>query len=157
VYSNYCRILPDFATRSATVGSTTTDAFVADGQSGDCLLLVFCDTDAAGKMTINRLIGYYRTSTGGGTEGPVRRFDRTINPAVDPAVTPIYQILNSNVPVSSAQSHPVVLQLAQGLADGKLFYNYRDQAVMIRGQIIEEGNERRRAVNTYNFTVAPRG
>ena len=33
----------------------------------------------------------------------------------------------------------------QGLADGNLFYNFKDNAVMIRGQIIEEGNQRRQA------------
>lgn len=160
VYSNYCRILPDFNTRSVTVGSVTQDAFVADGQTGDFLVLFFCDTDGNGRMTINRIIGYYRTPADPNdpaSKGPVRRFDRTISPAVDPAVTPIYTILNTNVPASTANTNPIVLQLAQGLANGDLFYNYKDQAVMIRGQIIEQGNQRRQAVNTYNFTVAPRG
>ena len=160
VYSNYCRVLPDFNTRSRNVGATAEDAFVADGESGDFLILVFCDTDSAGKMTVNRIVGYYRTPADPNdpaSQGPVRRFDRTISPAVDPAVTPIYQILNNTVPTSTANTNPIVLQLAQGLADGNLFYNYKDQAVMIRGQIIEQGNQRRQAVNTYNFTVAPRG
>ncbi len=161
VYSNYFRIYPDFATRSTTSGGTTLDAAVADGQSGDFLLLVFCDTDAAtGKTTINRLIGYYRNPTDPNdpaSTGPVRRFDKVISPAVDPAVTPIYSILNTNVPTNSTSGHAIVLQLAQGLSNGNLFYDFVDRSVMIRGQIVEEGNQMRRAVNTYNFTVSPRG
>lgn len=158
VYSNFARVLPDFSTRSVTSGGTTRDAFVADAQSGDCLLLFYCDTDTSGVTTINRIVGYYRTpASQNDPKGPVRRFVRDISPAVNPATTPIYQILNTHVPANTANTNPVVLQLAQGLADGKLFYNYKDQAVMVRGQIIEEGNTRRRAVNTYNFTVAPRG
>lgn len=166
VYSNYFRIYPNFTTRSTTSGSTTTDAAVHDGESGDFLCLFFCDTDATtGKTTINRIIGYYRdpddpsvsTST-----GPVRKFDKTISPAVDPAVTPIYTILDNNVAASTAHTNPVVLQLAQGLANGTLFYDYYDRSVMVKGQIIEtmSGNKNdanRRAINTYNFTVSPRG
>jgi hypothetical protein len=162
VYSNYFRIYPSFTTRSATSGATTIDASVNDGQSGDMLVLVFCDTDATtGKTTINRLVGYYRQPSDPAnpttTTGPVRKFDAVINPAVDPAVTPIYTILNNNVPTSTASTNPVVLQLAQGLANGMLFYDYFDRSVMIKGQIIEQGDQRRRAVNTYNFTVSPRG
>ena len=171
VYSNYFRLYQNFTTRSVTNGGATTDATLNDGASGDFLLLVFADTDpTTGKTTINRLIGYYRdpddpsvaTST-----GPVRKFDKVISPAVDPAVTPIYSILNTNVPTSTAHTNPIVLQLAQALAGGAkpdgtvtsgLFYNYYDRSVMVKGQIIEDtGMQYRRAINTYNFTVSPRG
>jgi hypothetical protein len=161
VYSNYFRIYPDFYTRSYSSGGTTMDAAVADGQSGDFLLLIFCDTEAAtGKTKINRLIGYYRNPTNPddpASTGPVRRFDTVISPAVDPAVTPIATLLNTHVPTSTANTNPVVLQLAQGLSNGNLFYDFLDRSVMIRGQIVEQGNQTRRAVNTYNFTVSPRG
>ncbi|QYM79556.1 prepilin-type N-terminal cleavage/methylation domain-containing protein [Horticoccus luteus] len=161
VYSSYFRIFPSFSQRSVTSGGVTTDAAVSDGQSGDFLLLVFADTDiTSGKTLISRIIGYYRdpenpsvaTST-----GPVRKFDRTLSPAVDAAVTPLYQILNTNVPVATAHTNPVVLQLAQGLSNGSLFYDFYDRSIMVRGQVIEQGNVLRRAVNTYNFTVSPRG
>jgi prepilin-type N-terminal cleavage/methylation domain-containing protein len=166
VYSNYFRIYPNFSTRSTTSASVTTDAALHDGQSGDFLVLVFADTDpATGRTTVNRLVGYYRdpddpasaTST-----GPVRKFDKVISPAVDPAVTPIYTILNDNVANSTAHTNPAVLQLAQGLANGTLFYDYYDRSVMVKGQIIEtmsgtHGDVNRRAINTYNFTVSPRG
>jgi prepilin-type N-terminal cleavage/methylation domain-containing protein len=161
VYSNYFRLYSSFTNRSTTVAGTTVDAGLNDGQSGDMLVLVFCDTNATtGKTTVNRLVGYYRQPadpSSPSSTGPVRKFDRVINPPVDPAVTPIYSILNANVPTSTANSNPIVLQLAQGLANGALFYNYFDRSVMIKGQIIEQGDQRRRAVNTYNFTVSPRG
>ena len=148
-----------------------TDATLNDGASGDFLLLVFADTDpTTGKTTINRLIGYYRDPADPSvamSTGPVRKFDQVISPAVDPAVTPIYSILNTNVPTSTAHSNPIMLQLAQALAGGAkpdgtvtsgLFYNYYDRSVMVKGQIIEDtGMQYRRAINTYNFTVSPRG
>lgn len=171
VYSNYFRIYKNFATRSVTTGSTTTEAYMADGQSGDFLVFVFADTDlTTGKTTINRLIGYYRdpaVPTDPASTGPVRKFDKIISPAVDPTVTPIYTILDNNVPTSTAHTNRIVLQLAQGLAAGTmpdgtvtygLFYNYYEHSVMVKGQIIENtGMSFRRAINTYNFTVSPRG
>ena len=161
VYSNYFKIYPNFTTRSVTASGVTTDAWVADGQSGDMLVLVFCDTDpSTGRTTVNRLVGYYRdpddpnsaTST-----GPVRKFDKVISPAVDLATTSLYAVLNANVATNTAPTNPIVLQLAQGLSNGTLFYDFLDRSVMIRGQIIEQGDQRRRAINTYNFTVSPRG
>jgi prepilin-type N-terminal cleavage/methylation domain-containing protein len=162
VYSNYFRIYPTFSNRSATSGSTTIDGNINDGQSGDMLVLVYADTDlTTGKTTINRLVGYYRDPadpTDPTSTGPVRKFDRVISPAVDPTVTPIYSILNSNVATTTAHTNPIVLQLAQGLANGSLFYDFYDRSVMVKGQIIEStGMTYRRAINTYNFTVSPRG
>ena len=50
-----------------------------------------------------------------------------------------------------------VIELSAGIASGKLFYNFYDRSVMVKGEIIHEGNAFRRASNTYNFTVSPRG
>lgn len=58
--------------------------------------------------------------------------------------------------LGSAQ-HRVVLELSRGLAEGVLFYNYQGQSVIVRGEIIHPGNRQKRATNTYNFTVTPRG
>jgi len=158
VFSNYFRIYPNFTTRSVTTGGVTSDASVNDGQSGDFLLLVFSDTDVAtGKNTLSRLVGYYRDPTVAGGTGPVRKFDVTLKAGVDPAATPLYQVLNTYVPASTAHTNGIVLELAQGLSDGTLFHNFYDRSVMVRGQIIEQGDQLRRAVNTYNFTVSPRG
>lgn len=161
VYSSYFRIFPNFTQRSVTAGGVTSSAAVSDGQSGDFLVLVFADTDvSSGKTLISRIIGYYRdpdSPSVASSTGPVRKFDRQISPAIDAAVTPLYQILNTYVSTSTAHTNPVVLQLAQGLSNGSLFYDFYDRSIMVRGQIIEQGNLMQRAVNTYNFTVSPRG
>ncbi len=166
VYSNYFRIYPDFATRSTTSSGVTTDAYVRDGQTGDFLVLVFADTNTSGVTTINRLIGYYRDPDNTGI-GPVRKFDVTVSPATiigtttnagaSPPVYTMYDLLNAYEPTANAHTNNVVIQLAQGLASGNLFYDFYDRSIMIRGQINEQGGMIRKAVNTYNFTVSPRG
>ena len=165
VASNYFRIYPDFQTRTAPV---------TDGNSGEFLVLVFTDTALndsadgtikAGRTLITQLVGYYRdpfNPTDPTSLGPVRKFDTGL-PGSAHAITSADQILDlptlltNYAPTSSAHSNPIVIQLAQGLADGNLFYDYYDRSVMIRGQIVERGNQTKNAVNTYNFTVSPRG
>jgi hypothetical protein len=71
------------------------------------------------------------------------------------------------MPTTNQSTNPIVVQLAQALAVGTsntegLFYDFKDRSVMVRGQIIETGSGsatdvNRRAVNTYNFAVSPRG
>jgi hypothetical protein len=164
-YSNYFMIFPDFATR-ATAGK---DANVNDGSSGDFLLLVATvtclqnDTPVAGMLAgnnyITNLTGYYRDATTT-TSGPVRRFSVPVNYA-DPTKlggAPISTLLNTYMPASNSGSNAIIIQLAQGLANGTLFYDFQDHSVMIRGQIIESGGQgNRKAVSTYNFSVSPRG
>jgi hypothetical protein len=149
VASNYFRIYPDYQTRTA----------VTDGNSGDFLLLIFTAMNATtGASTIERLIGYYRdpaNTSDPASLGPVRRFDVAIATA-DQSLD-LATLLTQYAPTTSTHANPVVIQLAQGLANGDLFYNYYDRSVMIRGQIVEQGNQMRSAVNTYNFTVSPRG
>jgi hypothetical protein len=169
VYSNYFRIYPNFATRSTTTSGVTTDAYVRDGQTGDFLVLVFADTNASSASAptlISELIGYYRDPAANGV-GPVRKFDVTINPAAvigsvtntgaNPPVYTMYDLLNAYAPTANAHTNGIVIQLAQGLASGNLFYDFYDRSIMIRGQINEQGSMIRNAVNTYNFTVSPRG
>ena len=49
-----------------------------------------------------------------------------------------------------------MLELAKGLANERLFYNYRDHSIVVNGQILH-GNAARSVTNTYNFTISPRG
>jgi prepilin-type N-terminal cleavage/methylation domain-containing protein len=159
IFANKFRIYKNFATRTVIDDGVTIEGHVADGMSGDFLVLMFFETNVVtGKVSINRLIGYYRDpdSTDAKATGPVRKFDVDIVPAVS-SNTSISSLLNTYVPVSTAHTHEEVIQLAQGLSNGSLFYNFYDRSVMIKGQIIEKGNQYRRAVNTYNFTVSPRG
>jgi prepilin-type N-terminal cleavage/methylation domain-containing protein len=158
-YANYFLIYPDFSTRTTTTtttdpvtGATTTkisDLSVNDGVSGDMLVLIF--NDDADDTKVSRLIGYYRAPTGSINEGPVRRFDITISPSSSAAV-------NTLLPaVSTLNTNQEVVQISVGLADGKLFYNLFDRSVMVKGQIIHRGSLTKRAINTYNFTISPRG
>jgi hypothetical protein len=171
VYSNYFRIYPNFSHRTDTVAGVTTDAAVRDGLSGDFLVLAFTDTDTAGVTTVNQLIGYYRDPADplhpDTSLGPVRRFDVTINPkvivgsttntGVTPPVYTMYDLLDLYQPTGNAHLNAPVIQLAQGLSNGTLFYNFYDRSIMIKGQVQEQGNLIKKAVNTYNFTVSPRG
>ncbi len=152
VASNYFRIFPDFQNRTTAV---------TDGYSGEFLVLIFADTSAStGITTTTRLVGYYRDPVDPNDPtslGPVRKFDKMIDAA--DGSSDLTSLLNNAkyAPVSSAHNNPIVIQLAQGLSDGNLFYDFYDRSIMIRGQIVERGNESKSAVNTYNFTVSPRG
>jgi prepilin-type N-terminal cleavage/methylation domain-containing protein len=150
VASNYFRIYPDYQTRTA---------FVTDGMSGDFLILAFTDTNnAAGAYYITQLVGYYRDAdpTNPTSLGPVRRFSVMIATADQSKDLPT--LVAQYVPSSSTPTDPVVIQLAQGLSNGSLFYDYRDRSIMVRGQIVDYGSQGgRAAINTYNFTVSPRG
>jgi prepilin-type N-terminal cleavage/methylation domain-containing protein len=152
VASNYFRIYPDFQTRTS---------FVTDGTSGDFLILAYTNTNATtGTFYTTQLVGYYRdvpaSSVDPAALGPVRRFNVAIASADQLKDLPT--LIAQYVPTSSSSSNPVVIQLAQGLSDGSLFYDYRDRSVMVRGQIVDYGSSgARAAINTYNFTVSPRG
>ena len=162
VYSNYFRIYSDFATR---------DVYQTDGGTGDFLLLAYTDPATTnGISLVNELRGYYRDPDGTGV-GPVRRFIAPVSPSAIIGTTtntsatpnPIYtltDLINAYAPAANQHTNPIVIQFAEGLATGKLFYNFKDHSVMIRSQIDELGTKGgmiRRAVNTYNFTVSPRG
>lgn len=161
-YANYFLIYPNFDTRTQTVqvtdpitGVTTetvVDAAVNDGQSGDMLVLVFKDDEDDTK--VNRLVGYYRSPANSGdssSEGPVRWFDLRISPSSNAAINTLLPAL------STRNTHPEVIELSKGMANGMLFYNLYDRSVMVKGQIIHRGSLTKRATNTYNFTVSPRG
>ncbi len=152
VASNYFRIYPDFQTRTA---------FMTDGTSGDFLILAYTNTTAStGSFYITQLVGYYRdvptTATDPAALGPVRRF--SVNIATADQTKDLPTLIAQYVPTNTSSSNPIVIQLAQGLSDGSLFYDYRDRSVMVRGQIVDYGSSgARAAINTYNFTVSPRG
>lgn len=159
-YSNYFMIFPSFKDRTETFEviengvkkNVTVDASVNDGESGDCLLLVY--HNIADSSVIEKLIGYYRSPDNPNdpaSEGPVRRFELNFNPGVTGDIWTLMP------PANKASSYPEVVELSQGLANGKLFYNYRDRSVMVKGNIIHPGSLNKRATNTYNFTISPRG
>jgi len=142
-YANYFEIYQSFADRSTPRN---------DGYSGDFLVLVY--KDPADLTKTERLVGYYRAPADAedpAGEGPVRKFDVTFTPS---SAAPLADLLPAP---ESAADHDEVIALSRGLSDGRLFYNFYDRSIMIRGEIIHPGTTTRRATNTYNFTVTPRG
>ncbi|MCC5843977.1 MAG: type II secretion system protein [Verrucomicrobia bacterium] len=132
------------------------------GDTGDFILFYYQEYDyAEKKLTVYRVVGYYRlvedASTG---EGPVFRFSETGSwDTVNDYPLPR---LHRRGLVSEATNQTLevqeVVQLTRGLADGNLFYNYAQRrAVIVRGEIDNPGRMGQNAINTYNFTVFPRG
>lgn len=148
--ANYFMLYPSFA---AADRDDLADR-LTQGQSGDFLLLAFQGTPPNVQfLNIRptlRLVGYFRQKGADGT-GPVRKFDIQIEPARQS------QELETLIPSESAASNfPKVLELSEGMADGRLFYNFEGKSVMVNGKIIH-GNIAKRVTDTYNFTISPRG
>lgn len=132
------------------------------GDTGDFILFYYQEYDySLKKLITSRVVGYYRrvddASTG---EGPVFRFSETgywesVNEYTPPR--PQGNGLVSGVTGAKLDVQEIV-QLTRGLADGNLFYNYAQRrAVIVRGEIDNPGRLGQNAINTYNFTVFPRG
>jgi hypothetical protein len=153
--------------------------------SGDFLVFVFYGNSVTGAPVnvrpVSELVGYYRepyqanqlyldpiTSASASLE-PVHRFDISVangtlaanqylestNVPGGGTTTTLEALLPSDSPTVIA-THPIVVQLAKGLADGCLFHNFWGKSVMINGQIVQ-GNNYMSASDTYNFTISPRG
>lgn len=155
-YANYFIILSDFATRTSGTAPNEVLAIMGDGESGDCVLLVF--KDPADDTKVARLIGYYHDPDSAGF-GPVRKFDTTFSPSTNAALwtlMPPTSTLHTNPDIISAGT---VGRATGTSSSGKLFYNFFNRSVMVKGQINYISNDglTRRAVSTYNFTVSPRG
>lgn len=123
---------------------------LASGQSGDYLVLYFVDPTGAlepgtTRRRIVKTIGYYRAPDPDNPSGagPVRRHVSTVNPGTLPSPGLI-------------DAFPEVVELSRGLSDGRLFYNFRG-SVVIHGELEHPGNVIRKATNTYNLTITPRG
>jgi prepilin-type N-terminal cleavage/methylation domain-containing protein len=171
MYSNYT-----MSSRSAATQELT------QGNSGDFMVLVFYGTTTTptefNVCPVSEIIGYYRAPyTAGQTDTmssdaqmmPVRKFDLTVANNGIPANTYLESVnvpsgghtatLESLLPsdaASTISTHQIIVQLAQGLADQHLFYNFWGKSVMVNG-VIAHGNNNQHATDTYNFTISPRG
>jgi hypothetical protein len=159
-------------------GAGTADAYLGQGQSGDFLLLLTLNTTTAGATTVTKMIGYYRDTNGAGNVAPVYRFELdglsysasgdpgtpggTIN-AMDTLLT------TAGITAATQDTHHVFAPSVIGNANDDaslgssqnpthLFYDFGGTAVMINGQIQEQGNgNQTKALDTYNLTVLVRG
>jgi len=137
-----------FANFFIVYNSFTDRTELNDAFSGDFLVLVYRDPNDRDKT--ERLVGYYRSALPN-TEGPVRKFDIAFSPSSDAEIPTLLPA------TSTIDSHGEVIEISKGLANGQLFYNFFDRSVMVRGEILHYGSTSKRATNTYNFTVSPRG
>ncbi len=136
-----------------------------DGNSGDFLVFGFQDepdlsTSVNAPQPITRLIGYYRApedSDDPDSMGPVRTFDTgTLATPSDPLDPPSpEELLEDLFTDSPSDEHAAVVELSEGLADKRLFYNLGGRTIMVNGKIVH-GMEAKRVTDTYNFTIATR-
>ncbi len=156
-YANYFVILADFVNRTEGISPTLVLASMGDGESGDCLLLIF--KDPANDANVQRIVGYYHDPDANGL-GPVRKFDTTFSPSSSTTdlwtLMPAVSTLHTNPDIISAGT---VGRATGTSSSGQLFYNFYNRSVMVKGQInyISTDGLTRSAVSTYNFTVSPRG
>jgi len=162
-FANYFVIFADYNTRTTGPSGSEVLAYMADGESGNFVLFVFKDQSDDSK--IRKIIGFYHDpETDAGSPnfglGPVRKFTTEFSPTVTGTslwtILPSTATLHTNPDVISAGT----IGRANGTStSGRLFYNFFNRSVMIKGQINYTSDDglTRRAVSTYNFTVSPRG
>ena len=179
--SNYARmadqsiIYPSFREEDR---DETTDT-VGQSGTGDFLLLVYRGQlegpTFQARSPIERLVGYYRWPEDPDdpeSTGPVWRFIYEVPPE-DAFTVNLEGLIPSDAfaanygfldPHEEGEDPPElpegmyfsrVLELSEGLARGRLFYNFNNSAVIVNGKIIH-GNQNRRVTDTYNFTIATR-
>lgn len=111
------------------------------------------------------LLGYYRTNVGSTNRGPVRSFTIPITVAqLNTGEQGYLAALNAVRPTTYNQAlDPVVVELAEGMSTmttnttPRLFLNFNENSLVIRGEIRQPARLGNQVSNTYNFTVAPRG
>lgn len=136
-----------------------------DGNSGDFLVFGFQDepdltTSVNAPQPITRLIGYYRAPENPDdpdSMGPVRTFDTGPLPTPSDVLDPPSpeELLEDLFSDSPTDEHNAVVELSEGLADKRLFYNLGGRTIMVNGKIVH-GVEAKRVTDTYNFTIATR-
>lgn len=128
---------------------------LAEGKSGDFVVFVTLDPISSDAVTTGRtiesIVGYYRDAIDPNKAAPVRSFRKKLT-TNDKSLT-----LEKILPVqSSSTNHDQVIELSEGLADGRLFYNLWNTSVMVNGRILH-GNAAKWITDTYNLTISPRG
>lgn len=130
-----------------------------DRESGDCLVLINTTPwpNADDPEVITRIIVYFRRSEEGGI-GPVHKVVKEFQPSsyISLTGTTLEQAL-LNIAPSDTGDYPTVVELSRGLANGRLFTNFRQgRVIIVNGEIIH-GNTVKEVTNTYNLSVSPRG
>jgi prepilin-type N-terminal cleavage/methylation domain-containing protein len=125
------------------------------GESGNCCVFVYNGEDLTPldlvAAPIERIVGYYLNNDeeDGGVE--IKRFD------VDIPSSNQYLSIEELIPdETDVADHVVVVESANGLISGDLFYNLLGRSIIIDSEIIYDLPSKTSG-GTYNFTVSPRG
>ena len=155
--SNTGYVYPDYEVSNRNQRSDRRES----GETGDCLVLVHTDPypEIDDPKHYSKIIVYYRQIDADG-RGPVYRVSKTFNPPIeidaDGGYNHFETFLSTHFLYHSVADGEVVLELARGLANGKLFHNFGNNSFIINGEIIH-GNAVEEVTNTYNLTISPRG
>ena len=135
-------------------------------ESGDFLYLVYTDFNQTASPPVTRItkiVGYFRRpkANADGTfptetaqpQGPVYRFEKEYATPVNLSGNTVESLLSE---FSYEGNYKRVVELSEGLANARLFYNYFNRSVMVKAQLIH-GNDAKQVTDTYNYTVSPRG
>lgn len=132
-----------------------------NNESGDCLVLVYSTPypEVDDERHITELVVYYRQPDASG-EGSVHRFRHSFSVAnyieeslFDSSYT-IETVLSN---LNTSGTHPEVVELSRGLANGQLFKSQQQGSlILVNGEIIHGVNSTE-VTNTYNLTLSPRG
>ncbi|WOO39954.1 type II secretion system protein [Rubellicoccus peritrichatus] len=135
-----------------------------DGLSGDCLVLVNTEPypNADSPEHYTRVIVYFRKAAETENIGPVRRLEWPASGTtgtshyVDASGKTIEELLTS-IAADDTGDYPVIVELSRGMADGRLFTNFRQgKVIVVNGEILH-GNQAEEVTNTYNLSISPRG
>ncbi|MCC5842292.1 MAG: prepilin-type N-terminal cleavage/methylation domain-containing protein [Opitutales bacterium] len=153
------------------------------GETGDVLALVWVEPESIETATAGapqeyfyeRIVVYARdtpvrpqnqrrnTANADENKVPVLRFERRFalpsatEPGTRASQTTIRAVVADILNPDNRDGETIVVELARGLADQRLFFNSRiGRSITINGEIYH-GNRAREVSNTYNFTIHPRG
>jgi len=156
--ANAAVIYRSFASEDRDAGSDRRD----DSQSGDCLVLVntepYPDADDPEHYT-SAIVYFRKASTETDGVGPVHRLEwNAASPGdyVDTTSTTLEGLLSS-IESDDTGDYPVVIELSRGVANGRLFTNYKQGRVTVVNGEILHGNNAKEVTNTYNLSISPRG
>jgi len=136
---------------------------VSEGESGDCLVLVFQEAldpktrkrDFAGPNFITAIQVFFHVPGLDGAPGPFITFqidfDRDSAPQSGSDGNSVEELIAAN-----GTNYNVIANRVRGLSDGRMFWMMNRESIMVSAEIFH-GNDARRVTNTYNFTISPRG
>lgn len=125
------------------------------GESGSFCVFVYngedeTPLDLVGAPT-ERLVGYYLNNSDESEAVEIMKFD------IDIASSRQFDSVEDLIPdPSDSEDHTVLVESANGLISGDLFFNLLGRSVIINSEIIYDLPSRTSG-GTYNFTVSPRG